>query len=151
MTDQQNLDEIFNWIGPVDYIIVEFPGSKITREGLPLLSSTWLTTSSASSTWCSSQKELDGSGIAVADLDNDGILNLAGGTCSACRRGRHHEAGGVLEPGSSSGLRAEHISSFAGKSGVAEDSSSPVDASIGLAGFSRSTMKTESAAAESNS
>jgi hypothetical protein len=40
-------------MGPIDYLVVEFPGSRMTGEGLPC-SSTWPTEgSSGSSTCCS--------------------------------------------------------------------------------------------------
>ena len=40
-------------MGPIDYLVVEFPGSKMTGEGLRCWS-TWSTgTSSGSSIWCS--------------------------------------------------------------------------------------------------
>ena len=73
MTDE--LDEM----GPIDYIVVEFPGSKMNGEAFPhlidlvdrgivrILDLVFVT------------KELDGSvkGIAIADLDDDGELDLA--------------------------------------------------------------------------
>jgi hypothetical protein len=38
-------------MGPIDYLVVEFPGSRMTGEGLPCWS-TWSTgASSGSSTW----------------------------------------------------------------------------------------------------
>jgi hypothetical protein len=40
-------------MGPIDYLVVEFPGSKMTGEGLPLLVDLVDRASSGSSIWCS--------------------------------------------------------------------------------------------------
>ena len=103
MTDE--LDEM----GPIDYIVVEFPGSKMNGEALPhlidlvdrgivrILDLVFVT------------KELDGSvkGIAIADLDDDGELDLAvfeGASSGLISDDDIEEAGGILEPGSSAGI-----------------------------------------------
>ena len=108
MTDQQDLDDL-DWMGPVDYIIVEFPGSKMTGEGLPLLVDLVDRGIIRILDLVFVTKELDGSvtGIAVADLDNDGILDLAvfeGASSGLLGEDDIAEAGGVLEPGSSAGI-----------------------------------------------
>ena len=103
MTDE--LDEM----GPIDYIVVEFPGSKMNGEAFPhlidlvdrgivrILDLVFVT------------KELDGSvkGIAIADLDDDGELDLAvfeGASSGLIGDDDIEEAGGILEPGSSAGI-----------------------------------------------
>ena len=103
MTDE--LDEM----GPIDYIVVEFPGSKMNGEAFPhlvdlvdrgivrILDLVFVT------------KELDGSvkGIAIADLDDDGELDLAvfeGASSGLVGDDDIEEAGGILEPGSSAGI-----------------------------------------------
>jgi hypothetical protein len=103
MTD--DLDEM----GPIDYIVVEFPGSKMNGEAFPhlvdlvdrgivrILDLVFVT------------KELDGSikGIAIADLDDDGELDLAvfeGASSGLIGDDDIEEAGGILEPGSSAGI-----------------------------------------------
>ncbi len=103
MTD--DLDEM----GPIDYIVVEFPGSKMNGEAFPhlidlvdrgivrILDLVFVT------------KELDGSvkGIAIADLDDDGELDLAvfeGASSGLIGDDDIAEAGGILEPGSSAGI-----------------------------------------------
>jgi len=103
MTD--DLDEM----GPIDYIVVEFPGSKMNGEAFPhlvdlvdrgivrILDLVFVT------------KELDGSvkGIAIADLDDDGELDLAvfeGASSGLISDDDIEEAGGILEPGSSAGI-----------------------------------------------
>ena len=103
MTDE--LDEM----GPIDYIVVEFPGSKMNGEAFPhlvdlvdrgivrILDLVFVT------------KDLDGSvkGIAIADLDDDGELDLAvfeGASSGLISDDDIEEAGGILEPGSSAGI-----------------------------------------------
>jgi hypothetical protein len=103
MTDE--LDEM----GPIDYIVVEFPGSKMNGEAFPhlvdlvdrgivrILDLVFVT------------KDLDGSvkGIAIADLDDDGELDLAvfeGASSGLIGDDDIQEAGGILEPGSSAGI-----------------------------------------------
>ena len=103
MTD--DLDEM----GPIDYIVVEFPGSKMNGEAFPhlvdlvdrgivrILDLVFVT------------KDLDGSvkGIAIADFDEDGELDLAvfeGASSGLISDEDINEAGGILEPGSSAGI-----------------------------------------------
>jgi uncharacterized membrane protein len=103
MTD--DLDEM----GPIDYIVVEFPGSKMNGEAFPhlvdlvdrgivrILDLVFVT------------KDLDGSvkGIAIADFDDDGELDLAvfeGASSGLISDDDIEEAGGILEPGSSAGI-----------------------------------------------
>jgi hypothetical protein len=103
MVDQ--LDDV----APIDYVVVEFPGSRMTGEGFPvivdlvergiirLLDLVFL------------RKELDGTvtGLAIADLDADGQLDLAvfeGASSGLLGDDDILEAGAVLEPGSSAGI-----------------------------------------------
>jgi Family of unknown function (DUF6325) len=102
MTD---LDEM----GPIDYIVVEFPGSRMTGEGLPLLVDLVDRGIIRILDLVFVKKELDGSvtGVAIADLDHDGKLDLAvfeGASSGLVGQDDIDEAGGVLEPGSSAGI-----------------------------------------------
>src|SRR5512132_2637075 len=103
MTDE--LDEI----GPIDYLVVEFPGSRMTGEGLPLLVDLVDQGIIRIIDLVFVTKELDGSvkGVAIADLDQDGELDLAvfeGASSGLLGQDDIEEASGVLEPGSSAGI-----------------------------------------------
>jgi hypothetical protein len=103
MTD--DLDEI----GPIDYLVVEFPGSRMTGEGLPLLVDLVDRGIIRILDLVFVKKELDGSvtGMAIADLDQDGELDLAvfeGASSGLLGEDDIDEASGVLEPGSSAGI-----------------------------------------------
>ena len=96
-------------IGPIDYLVVEFPGSKMTGEGLPLLVDLVDRGIIRVLDFVFVKKELDGSvrGVAIADLDKDGTLDLAvfeGASSGLLGQEDLDEAGTVLEPGSSAGL-----------------------------------------------
>ncbi|WP_308120295.1 DUF6325 family protein [Streptomyces bambusae] len=107
MTRETNdrLDEV----GPIDYLVVEFPGSHLTGEGMPLLVDlvdrgiirildlTFLT------------KEADGSvrGIALADVTGDGKLDLTvfeGVSSGLIGEEDMAEAGSLLQPGDSAAI-----------------------------------------------
>jgi hypothetical protein len=103
MTDE--LDEI----GPIDYLVVEFPGSRMTGEGLPLLVDLADQGIIRIIDLVFVTKELDGSvkGVAIADLDQDGDLDLAvfeGASSGLLGQDDIDEASAVLEPGSSAGI-----------------------------------------------
>lgn len=96
-------------MGPVDYIVIEFPGSKLNGEGLPLLVDLVDRGLIRILDLVFIQKDLDGTvrGLALADLDEDGQLDLAvfeGVSSGLIDDEDIDEAGGVLERGSSAGL-----------------------------------------------
>jgi len=96
-------------MGPIDYLVVEFPGSRMTGEGLPLLVDLVDRGIIRILDPLFVKKELDGSvaGVAIADLDKDGTLDLAvfeGASSGMLGQDDIDEAGGVLEPGSSAGM-----------------------------------------------
>ena len=100
-----NIDEM----GPVDYLVVEFPGNKMTGEGLPLLVDLVDRGIIRILDFAFVMKELDGSvhAIEIADFDGDGQLDLAvfeGASSGLLDEGDLDEAGGVLEPGCSAGV-----------------------------------------------
>ena len=103
--EPDELDEM----GPIDYLVVEFPGSRMTGEGLPLLVDLVDRGIIRILDLVFVKKELDGSvrGMAIADLDKDGKLDLAvfeGASSGLLDQEDLDQAGGVLEPGSSAGL-----------------------------------------------
>jgi hypothetical protein len=105
VTRENGLDDM----GPIDYLVVEFPGSHLTGEGMPLLADlvdrgiirildlTFLT------------KEEDGSvrGLALADVTGDGSLDLTlfeGVSSGLLGKEDLDEAGGLLKPGDSAAV-----------------------------------------------
>ncbi|WP_406193930.1 DUF6325 family protein [Kitasatospora sp. NBC_01560] len=95
--------------GPIDYLVIEFPGSRLTGEGLPLLVDlvdrgiirildlTFVT------------KAEDGSvvGIELADVNGDGELDLTvfeGVSSGLIDQGDLTEAGSLLAPGDSAAV-----------------------------------------------
>ena len=72
MTD--DLDQM----GPIDYLVVEFPGNKMTGEAFPILIDLAIAVSSASSTSSSSARQRTGRSpaLSLTDIDGDGELDL---------------------------------------------------------------------------
>jgi hypothetical protein len=96
-------------LGPISYLVVEFPGNKMTGEGFPalvdlvdrglirILDLTFVT------------RNDDGSIVAMelADLDGDGSLDLAifeGASTGLLDEDDRAEAAAAIEPGSSAGI-----------------------------------------------
>jgi hypothetical protein len=103
MTD--DLDEM----GPIDYIVVEFPGSKMTGEGFPLLVDLVDRGIIRILDLAFVTKDLDGTvrAIAISDFDGDGELDLLafeGASSGLLGEDDIDEAGTVLEAGSSAGI-----------------------------------------------
>ena len=104
-TSTDALDEM----GPIDYLIVEFPGSRMTGEGLPLLVDLVDRGIIRILDLALVKKEVDGTVrmVEITDLDGDGKLDLAvfeGASSGLIDDDDVAEAGGVLEPGSSAGI-----------------------------------------------
>ena len=73
------MTDALDTMGPIDYLVVEFPGSRMTGEGLPLLVDLVDRGIIRILDLVFIRKELDGSvtGIEIADFDADGTLDLA--------------------------------------------------------------------------
>ena len=96
-------------MGPVDYLVVEFPGNKMTGEGLPILVDLVDQGLIRILDLVFVRKDDDGSisGIAIADLDGDGEQDLAvfeGASSGLIDDDDVSSAGDVLEPGCSAGI-----------------------------------------------
>ena len=96
-------------MGPIDYLVVEFPGSRMTGEGLPLLVDLVDRGLIRIIDLVFVRKEADGSvnAVQIADLDGDGELDLAifeGASSGIIDDEDLANAGSVLQPGSSAGI-----------------------------------------------
>ncbi|WP_043176011.1 DUF6325 family protein [Streptomyces sp. NRRL B-24484] len=96
-------------MGPIDYVVIEFPGSKMTGEGLPLLVDLVDRGIVRIIDLMFMKKELDGSvvGLEIADMTGDGELDLAvfeGAASGLLGSEDLDEAAAALEPGNSAGL-----------------------------------------------
>ena len=83
--------------GPIDYLVVEFPGSKMTGEGFPLLVDLVDSGIIRILDLVFVTRELDGSvkALEISDFDRDGELDLAvfEGACSGLLGSRRHRRG----------------------------------------------------------
>jgi hypothetical protein len=103
MTD--TLDET----GPIDYLVVEFPGNKFTGEAFPLLVDLVDRGLVRILDLVFVRKDVDGSvlGLDLSDLDGDGELDLTvfeGVSSGLLGDDDVQEAGDALQPGSSAGI-----------------------------------------------
>ncbi len=96
-------------LGPIDYVVVEFPGSRMTGEGLPLLVDLVQRGIIRILDFAFVKKELDGSvvGLSFSDLDRGGASDITifeGVSSGLLGDDDLNEAGAVLEPGNSAGI-----------------------------------------------
>ncbi|MER5396854.1 DUF6325 family protein [Streptomyces sp. NPDC002599] len=96
-------------MGPIDYIVVEFPGNRMTGEGLPILVDLVDRGLIRILDLLFVRKDADGSvvGMEIADFDGDGALDLAvfeGASSGLLGEDDIEEAGKALEPGNSAGI-----------------------------------------------
>jgi hypothetical protein len=95
--------------GPIDYLVVEFPGSKMNGEAFPILVDLADRGIIRILDFAFISKGTDGTvvGMSIADFDGDGDLDLAvfeGVSSGLLDSSDLDEAGSVLEPGSSAGV-----------------------------------------------
>lgn len=96
-------------IGPIDYLVVEFPGNKMTGRALPALVDLVDRGLIRILDLLFIRKELDGSvtALEVADLDGDGQLDpliFEGASSGLLGNDDLDEAAAVIEPGCSAGI-----------------------------------------------
>jgi hypothetical protein len=109
MTDDLGTTDDLETMGPIDYIVVEFPGNRMTGEGLPLLVDLVDRGIIRIIDLLFVRKDLDGSvsGLAITDLDSDGELDLAvfeGASSGLLGPDNVGDASSILQPGSSAGI-----------------------------------------------
>ncbi|NKQ27973.1 DUF1269 domain-containing protein [Streptomyces galbus] len=96
-------------MGPIDYLVVEFPGNRMTGEGLPLLVDLVDRGLIRVLDLQFVRKDEDGTvtGLEIADLDGDGRLDLAvfeGASSGLLGQDDLEQAAAALEPGTSAGI-----------------------------------------------
>jgi hypothetical protein len=103
------VDNELDEMGPIDYVVVEFPGSRLTGEAMPLLVDLVDRGLIRILDLVFVKKDLDGTvrGLVLADLDGDEQLDLAmfeGASSGILGQDDIEEAGTALEPGNSAGI-----------------------------------------------
>ena len=107
MDSDMNSD--MNSMGPVDYLVVEFPGSRMNGEAFPILVDLADRGIIRIIDLAFISKDMDGqvAGLSISDIDGDGDLDLTvfeGASSGLLDSSDLDEAGSVLEPGSSAGI-----------------------------------------------
>ncbi|MER5495724.1 MULTISPECIES: DUF6325 family protein [unclassified Streptomyces] len=103
------MNEDFEDMGPVDFLVIEFPGNRMTGEGFPLLLDLVDRGIIRVLDLLFVRKDIDGSIVALdlRELDADGEFDLSvfeGSSSGLLGQDDLDEAGTALEPGSSAGI-----------------------------------------------
>jgi hypothetical protein len=104
-----DLPDELDELGPIDYVVIHFPGSRMTGEGLPLLVDLVDRGIIRILDFAFVTRGDDGSvaGVALTDLDGDGTLDLAvfeGAASGLLDQSDLDEVGTLLDPGDSAGV-----------------------------------------------
>ena len=96
-------------MGPIDYVVVEFPGNRMTGEAMPLLVDLVDRGVIRILDLAFVRRDLDGtvSGLTITDLDAEGAEQFAvfeGASSGLLDDEDLAEAGGILEPGNAAGV-----------------------------------------------
>lgn len=107
-SDEQSHSTEFE-VGPVDYLVVEFPGNRMTGEGFPILLDLVDSGTIRILDLVFVRRDVDGSyaAIEISDNDADGDLDLtvfAGAASGLLGSDDIEEAAAVITPGSSAGI-----------------------------------------------
>lgn len=103
MTD--DLDDL----GPIDYLVVEFPGARLSGEALPILLDLVDRGIVRILDLVFMRKEPDGSVVVleISDLDGDGVLDfevLRGASSGVLARADIDQVAALVEPGNAAGI-----------------------------------------------
>lgn len=103
------MSELIEEMGPIDYVVVEFPGNRMTGEAFPLLVDLVDRGVIRLLDLMFIRKDEDGSvtALEIADLTGDGNLDLAvfeGAKSGLLGQDDLEEAAAAVEPGNSAGL-----------------------------------------------
>jgi len=103
------MSEVLEETGPIDYLIVEFPGNRMTGEGFPLLLDLVDSGTIRILDLVFATRDTDGSlsVLRVSDLDGDGELDLSvfeGAASGLLGPDDLDEAASAIEPGNSAGI-----------------------------------------------
>jgi hypothetical protein len=98
-----------NALGPISYLVVEFPGSKMTGEGFPILLDLVDKGVIRILDLMFITRDADGSTrvVDLSDIDRDGQMDLAvfdGASSGMLDQSDADDAGAVIAPGSSAGI-----------------------------------------------
>ncbi len=96
-------------MGPIDYVVVEFPGNRMTGEAMPLLVDRVDRGVIRILDLAFVRRDLDGtvSGLTISDMDAEGAEQFAvfeGASSGLLDDEDLAEAGGILEPGNAAGV-----------------------------------------------
>jgi hypothetical protein len=96
-------------MGPIDYVVVEFPGNRMTGEAMPLLVDLVDRGVIRILDLAFVRRDLDGtvSGLTISDMDAEGAEQFAvfeGASSGLLDDEDLAEAGGILEPGNAAGV-----------------------------------------------